>query len=277
MHVDINIGLLHHHPRRELLPSQLKAASLSERHSSASLVPLSQEHHNTLPAPVIVSGPPSLAMAVELFYTPTSCGAASYIAAKKAGLLGKSISAYVTDIKGHKVLSGPKKGEDFYAVNYKGNVPALVLEDKTLLNEGSAVLQWIADQAPESGLAPANGTSARYLLQAKLNYVASEIHASCGPLFNPTLPPEARAAALDRLKTKLTFLSTKELTEGKKYLVGDAFTVADSYLYICLSWLGYIGTSLDEFPVLKAYSENIGSLDFVKEAHAEMAAASAAC
>eukprot|EP00271_Cylindrocystis_brebissonii_P014263 TRINITY_DN35568_c0_g1_i1.p1 TRINITY_DN35568_c0_g1~~TRINITY_DN35568_c0_g1_i1.p1 ORF type:complete len:272 (-),score=34.98 TRINITY_DN35568_c0_g1_i1:565-1380(-) len=215
-------------------------------------------------------------MAADLFYTPSSCGAASYIAAKKAGLIGRQVTPYEVDIRAHKVLSSTKKGEDFYAINVKGNVPALVLEDKTLLNEGAAVLQWIADQSPEAALAPPNGTPSRYLLQAKLNYVASELHASCGPLFNPSLTPEVREAYLNRYKQKLAFLSTKEITEGKKYLVGDSFTVVDSYLYIVLTWLPHLGLSMDDYPTLKAYVENIASLDFVKAAHAEMAAAKTA-
>lgn len=141
-------------------------------------------------------------MVAELYYTPTSCGAASYIAAYKAGILGSKVNAYEADIRAKKVLTGPKAGQDFFAINYKGNVPTLVLEDGTVLNEGAAVLQWIADQAPQSGLAPANGTSERYLLQAKLNYVASEVHRSYGPLFNPALTPEQKEFFVTALKVR---------------------------------------------------------------------------
>lgn len=114
------------------------------------------------------------------------------MAAKIAGVLGTAVTAVKVDISTHKVTS---TGADFYAINPKGNVPALVLADGTLLNEGAAVLQYIADQAPEgSGLAAPYKTSARYLLQNVLNYLASELHASYGPLFNPALGAEAREA-----------------------------------------------------------------------------------
>eukprot|EP00899_Mesostigma_viride_P016057 jgi/Mesvir1/24452/Mv21820-RA.1 len=208
----------------------------------------------------------------QLYFTPTSCGAASYISALKAGILGKSVEANLVDIRAHKVLSGPKKGEDYYAVNVKGNVPGLVLEDGTLLNEGSAVLQWLADQNAEAHLAPANGTTARYVLQSKLNYIASEVHSSCGPLFNPALTGEMRDAAAAKLKSKLDFLSKHEITPGKNYLVGNGFTVADAYLYIVLSWMPYLKVDLSAYPNLQAYFNNIASLDFVKAAHAEMQA-----
>jgi len=148
-----------------------------------------------------------------------------------------------------------------------------VLADGTLLNEGAAALQWIADQAPESGLAPANGTSARYLLQAKLNYLASEVHASFGPLFNPTLTPEARAAQVEKLNTKLKWVEEKELANGeKKFILGDAFTVADAYFYIITTWAGYVGLELSKG--VQAYRDSIAAIDFVKDAHAAMAAAS---
>jgi len=146
-----------------------------------------------------------------------------------------------------------------------------VLADGTLLNEGAAVLQWIADQAPASGLAPANGTSARYLLQAKLNYLASEVHASIGPLFNPALAGEARTAQVEKLNTKLKWMEEKELAD-KEFVVGGAFTVADAYFYIILTWTPYVGVEISKS--LQAYRDRVGSLDFVKAAHAAMAAAS---
>lgn len=93
------------------------------------------------------------------------------------------VAAYEADIRGKKILTGPDAGKSFFDVNPAGNVPALVLADGTLLNQGAAVLQWIADNSPaEAGLAPAYGTSGRYLVQNALNQISSEIHANFGPL-----------------------------------------------------------------------------------------------
>jgi glutathione S-transferase len=213
-------------------------------------------------------------MAAKLFYTPTSCGAASYIAALRGGLLGSKVQPYEADIRAHKIVTGPDAGKSLYDVNPKGNVPSLVLPDGTLLNENAAVLQWIADQAPDSKLVPPWGTSERYLLQSKLSYLGTEVHAAFRPLFNPATKGETRDALTAELKAKLKYLAEHELAGGRKYLVGDDFTVADSYLYVMLRWPQYVGVDLAEFPVLVAYRDGIGALDFVKRAHDEMAAAS---
>lgn len=137
-------------------------------------------------------------MVAELYYTPTSCGAASFIAAHKAGILGKQLNAYETDIQSHKVKSGPCKDKDFYAINPKGNVPALVLDGNVVLNENAATLQWIADQNPACELAPRNGTPERYLLQSKLSFLSSELHSLMGPLFNPSTSSEVKKFLMDR-------------------------------------------------------------------------------
>ena len=143
-----------------------------------------------------------------------------------------------------------------------------MLEDGTLLNEGAATLQWIADAAPESGLAPAAGTTARYVLINWLNYLSSELHASYAPLFNPKLDDEARAAQKARLATKFEYI-VKNLKGD--YLQPTGFSVADSYMYIILSWSGYVGVELPA--ELQAYSAHIKALPFVAAAHAAMAAA----
>ncbi|KAJ3270795.1 hypothetical protein HDV01_007417 [Terramyces sp. JEL0728] len=208
-------------------------------------------------------------MSAQLYFTATSCGAASYISAKKAGLIGTKVIANLVDIREHKVKTGALKDSDFYKVNPKGNVPTLVLEDGTVLNENAAVLQRIADLAPAGTLAPANGTNARYLVQSKLSYIGTEVHTSFGPLFNPATPAEVKTWSQTKLATKLDYLNKVELA-GKKFIVGDSFTVADAYLYIVLSWSGYLQVDLSKYPEVERYFKGIADLDFVKEAHAEM-------
>ncbi|KAJ3061649.1 hypothetical protein HDU98_002420 [Podochytrium sp. JEL0797] len=207
-------------------------------------------------------------MPATLYYTPTSCGAASFIAAHRAGILNKALNAYQANIYNKTVISGPNKGSNFFKINPKGNVPTIVLEDGTVLNENSATLQWIADNAVTHKVASANGTNERYLLQSKLSYISSEVHGSYGPLFNPDLSPEVRQWALDKLATKLKYLNDVELADGRKFWVGNDFTVADSYLYIVLGWSAYLNINLSVYPKVQAYHAGIAALDFVKEAHA---------
>ncbi len=197
----------------------------------------------------------------KLYYTPTSCGAASFIAAVAAGI---KIDAEQVNIGTHVTDSGA----DYYAINPKGNVPALILDDGTVLNEGAAVLQYIADQAPGK-IAGEYGTKERYLVQNTLNYLASEVHASYGPLFYG-LEGEAKAAQVKKIGTKFDYIS-KNLLNGHQYLVGDKFSIADAYFYIILSWSGYVGVDLSAHPEIKAYSEFVGALPFVDAAHAAMA------
>lgn len=197
----------------------------------------------------------------KLYYTPTSCGAASFIAALTAGV---NLQTEQVDLMTHKTASGA----DFYAINPKGNVPALVLDDGTVLNEGAAVLQFIADQAPGK-IAPENGTSGRYLVQNALNYIASEVHPNIGGLFYPN-PDNIKDFIKAKAATKLTYLENTFIGD-KAYVAGNAFTIADSYLYIVLSWSGYVGVDLAPYPKVKAYFERIGALENVKAAHARMA------
>jgi glutathione S-transferase len=201
---------------------------------------------------------------VKLYYTPTSCGAASFISAVTAGLTHIETEQVV--LSTHKTESGA----DFNAINPKGNVPALVLDDGTVLNENSAVLQWIADQKPEAHLAAPYGTAERYSLQVALSYISSEFHATMGQLFNPTISAEIKEYALKRTHLKLQYIEG-QLIGDKHFLVGGHFTVADAYLYIVLSWTGYLQIDLTAYPRTQAYYERVKSLPNVQEGHARIA------
>lgn len=198
----------------------------------------------------------------KLYYTTTSCGAGNFIAAYVAGL---SLEAETVDLATHKTASGV----DFYTINPKGNVPAIVLDDGTVLNENAATLQWIADQAPGT-VAPIGGSD-RYLLIQALSYISSEVHGSIGPLFYPH-DPIVHEYSRKKLGTKLQYLNDHFLA-GKDFIVGGSFSIADSYLYIVLSWTGYLKVDLEPYPVVKAFYERIKALPLVQEAHARMATA----
>ena len=150
-------------------------------------------------------------------------------------------------------------------------MPAIKFACGTILNEGAATLQWVADQAPESGLAPAPTTMERYKLINDLNFFASEFHASFGPLFNPTNDEPTKTALKARLATK--WAMTEEMLGDKVFLGGAQPNIADLYLYVMIGWAGYVGFDTAPFPKLLAFRERVGALPKVAEANAAMAAA----
>jgi glutathione S-transferase len=154
---------------------------------------------------------------------------------------------------------------DFYSINPKGNVPALILDDGTVLNENAATLQYIADLAPGT-VGAAAGTKERYELIGALSYISSEVHGTMGGLFYPA-SEDAHDYIRGKLAEKLDYVEAHFIGE-KQFVVGHSFTVADAYLYIVLSWMGYAKVDLTAYPRTKAYSERIGQLEIVKKAHA---------
>lgn len=168
---------------------------------------------------------------------------------------------------GSMPLSDPTPGS-FWKVNPKGNVPTLILDDGTILREGSSVLSYIADLAP-GVVAPKQGTQERYEFLDAISFLATELHASHGGLFNSTAHAEVKAYYTAAREAKLELL--EERLKGRTYLVGDAFTAADAYAYICLTWGGFLGLSLSKHAGVEAYFNHIKSLEKVQAAHARMA------
>lgn len=194
---------------------------------------------------------------MKLYYSPGACSLSPHIVLLEAGL---DFTAEKVDLQSKKT----ETGTDFTTVNSKGAVPALIMKDGKLLTEGAAIVQYVADQKPQSGLAPANGTLERYRLIELLNYIASEMHKGYSPLFNPDTTPEAKAAAITALDKKFTFL-TAQLGD-KPYLMGDTFTVADAYLFTVLSWSSHVGVDLAKWHALSAYLARVGHRPKVQEA-----------
>lgn len=198
----------------------------------------------------------------KLYYTSTSCGAASFISAFTAGV---QLETEQVDIRTHVTSSGA----DFYKINPKGNVPALVLDDGSVLNENIAVLLWIADQAPGT-IAPAPGSPGRSQLLNVLSYVATEVHPAVGCFFAPNQPADVTAFFRSRVAQKLTYVND-HLVGDRRFLVGDSFSVADSYLYIVLSWTQYVGIDLAAYPKAQQFFRHIGGLENVRAAHGRIA------
>ncbi len=155
---------------------------------------------------------------MKLYYSPGACSLSPHIALREAGLpfelVKKDLHSQTLD-----------DGSDFRAINPKGYVPALVLDDGQVLTEGPAIVQFIADQVPEKKLAPPAGTMERVRLQEWLNYITSEIHKAFSPLFNKQASEDWKAAAHALLDRRIGYAA--QALEGRDYLMGDTFTVAD--------------------------------------------------
>ena len=194
---------------------------------------------------------------MKLFYAPGACSLSPHIVLLEAGL---PFAVEKTNLKSKKT----EKGTDYLTVNPKGSVPALQLDDGQVLTEGPAIVQYLADQKPESGLAPRAGTMERYRLMEMLNYISSEVHKNFSPLFNPNSAAEWKKAATDNLHNRFDWLS-RQLGD-KTYLMGDTFTVADAYLFTVLGWCAHTGIELGRWPVLAAYVARVGHRPKVQEA-----------
>jgi glutathione S-transferase len=194
---------------------------------------------------------------MKLFYFPGACALSPHIVLNELGL------PYTLE----KIDFATKKtaaGLDYLTINSKGAVPALQLDDGRLLTEGPAIVQYLADQKPDSGLAPRAGTFERYQLMEILNYITSEVHKGFSPLFNPKISADWKASAIANLEKKFDWLTA--FLKDKNYLMGNTFTVADAYLFTVLSWTGHLKIDLSRWPVLTAYQARIAQRPKVQQA-----------
>ena len=194
---------------------------------------------------------------MKLYYSPGACSLSPHIALREAGV---PVELKKVDLPA-KQLDG---GGDYLQVNGKGQVPVLELPDGSVLTEGPAIVQYIADQKPDSKLAPKAGTLERYRLQEWLNFITSELHKQFSPLFNKTAAPEWKAGVMANITKRFDWLN-KQL-DGKTYLMGEQFTVADGYLFTILNWARHVGIDLADWPAIKTYHERVRARPKVQEA-----------
>ena len=194
---------------------------------------------------------------MKLYYSPGLCSLSPHIVLREAGLDAELIKV---DIQQH-VLDD---GSDYLAVNPRGYVPILVLDDGEQLSEGPAIVQYLADLKPASGLAPANGTMARYRLQEWLAFVNSELHKTLGPMFDPSSPDSVKAATVAKVGKRIGWVAQQ--LDTKPYALGEQFSVADAYLFTVLSWSKGVGIDLNDWPVLAAYQKRVAARPAVREA-----------
>jgi glutathione S-transferase len=196
---------------------------------------------------------------MKLYYSPGACSLASHIALLEAGL---PFTADRVDMRTRRTSDG----REFTSVNPNGYVPSLELDNGEILNEGQAILQYIADQKPGARLAPPAGTMPRYRLIEWLSFISSELHKAFGPLLRPGGPEDTKAAIREKLGLRLNYAA--QHLASRQYLVGDHFTVADAYLYTILTWTRIAGIDLSAWPVLAAYRERIQQRPAVQAARA---------
>lgn len=202
---------------------------------------------------------------MKLYFSPGACSLSPHIALREAGL---PFELERVDLRAKRTANG----EDFWAINPKGYVPALRLDSGQILTEGSVVVQWIADQRPETNLIPPAGTMERYRLLEWLAFIATELHKGIAPLYSPLLSPEAKAGTRDKLAGRFSFLG--KAVEDRPFLMGSTFTVADGYAFYTLrSWQRTVKPELPAAS-LQAYFDRIADRSAVRAAlEAEAAAA----
>lgn len=195
---------------------------------------------------------------MKLYYSPGACSLSPHIALIEAGL---PFTLDKIDNKAKKT----ENGADFYAVNPRGYVPALELDNGEVLTEGAAIVQYIADLKPEAELAPKPATLARARLQEELNFLASELHKGFFPLFNPASSEDEKAPARKALSRRFDNVEAK-LADGRPYLLGERFSVADGYLFTITNWAGHVGFPLDPWPKLQAFMAKMATRASVQQA-----------
>jgi glutathione S-transferase len=192
---------------------------------------------------------------MKLYYAPGACSLAPHIAMRELGI---PVDLMKVDLKAKQY-----EGGDYKQVNAKGYVPA-VETPAGVLTEAPVILQYLADQKPEAGLAPKPGDPARYKLQEMLNFITSELHKGMGAFFSPAMNDGWRQAATERLGMRFDWLA-KQL-EGKQYLMGDKFSVADAYLFTILNWSGHAKFDLGKWPAITDYQKRVAARPKVQEA-----------
>ena len=194
---------------------------------------------------------------MKLYYSPGACSLSPHIVLFESGL---EFEAVLASTQSHKL----QDGTDYYTINSKGYVPLLELDDGTRLTEGPVIVQYIADQVPERKLAPPAGTMERYRLQEWLNYTTSELHKGVGALFNAAMPEEAKVLMRAKAQSRLKWADAQ--LEGRHYTMGDAFSVADPYLFTVTRWAGPTGVDISGLKHLGAFMERMQARPAVQQA-----------
>ncbi len=188
---------------------------------------------------------------MKLYYSPGACSLSPHIVAREAGL-----PVILSKVTFNGATRTTAEGEDFFAVNPRGGyVPALRLDSGEVLIEGPAIIQYLADQAPKAELTPERDTIGYYRMLSLITFISTELHKGYSPLFSPTLPPEQKTTAIDRIKKRTAYLES--MLADKHYLLGENFSIADAYAYTILRWSPRAGIELTDYPNLSAFAKRM--------------------
>ncbi len=193
---------------------------------------------------------------MKLYYKPGACSLSPHIVLRESGL-------DFTLVKVDLATKLTESGDNYLDINPKGQVPALQLDDSTMLTEGVAIVQYIADKVPDRQLLAPAGSLTRYHTLEWLNFIATELHKGFTPLFRPNTPEEYKVIARETLEHKLRYVDDE--LNGKQWLMGLRFTIADAYLFTVLRWalavkldisglknIAQFMTRMEERPAVKA-------------------------
>ncbi|WP_060513394.1 glutathione transferase GstA [Pseudomonas sp. NBRC 111124] len=193
---------------------------------------------------------------MKLFYSPGACSLSPHIVLNELDL---PYTTEKVDLKTHTTASGA----DFYTINPKGYVPALQLDNGEVLTEGPAIIQYLAEQKPQANLLPPAGSLERARVQEWLNFIGTEVHKTLSALFNPAISPEAKSKTLETFGKHLGFVA--KALEGKDYLTGKTFSVADAYLFTIVNWAPMLKIDLSPWPAVVQFQQRVASRPAVQK------------
>lgn len=185
---------------------------------------------------------------MRLFYTPGACSLSPHIVLCELGL------PYVLT-KVDLATQLTEEGQNFTAINAKGYIPALQLDDGQLLTEGPAIVQYLADRKPDASLLPPAGSLERARIQEWLTFIGTELHKNFTPLFKPAASADWKAAAMAAIERHFGFV--EQTLQGRDYLGGSTFSVADAYLFTVVNWTTFLHIDLAPWPALAAFHQRV--------------------
>jgi len=194
---------------------------------------------------------------MKLYYAPAACSFAPHVALREAGIPFEPVKV---DLRKHVLAAD---GSDYYAINPKGYVPLLELDNGERLSEVAVILQYIADRKPGT-LAPAFGSTERYRVMEWLNFISSEVHKQFGPLWYPDTPDATKEKQRATLAKRFDHIA--KTLERQPYLMGENFTIADAYLHAVLNWSGFLKVDLTPWPALQQFQARMAARPAVQEA-----------